>query len=172
MLFRSALFGEFLRARAADALPAAALQALRLQAAGLLAAHGHADAAISQLIHAEAWAEALVLLDAHAGRFTAQGRTRMVSDWILALPENTRASAQACYWLGFCELAVDPVTALAHLERAHQGFVAAGDALGAFYAAAAAADAVVFIGANLHAIEPWMAVLESGTPAYLARRDA
>ena len=167
-----ALFGEFLRARAADALPAAALQALRLQAAGLLAAHGHADAAISQLIHAEAWAEALVLLDAHAGRFTAQGRTRMVSDWILALPENTRASAQACYWLGFCELAVDPVTALAHLERAHQGFVAAGDALGAFYAAAAAADAVVFIGANLHAIEPWMAVLESGTPAYLARRDA
>ncbi len=170
-----ALFGEFLRARAADELPAPALQALRIQAAGLLAAHGHADAAITQLIHAEAWAEALALIDTHAGRFTAQGRTRMVSDWILALPEATRASAPACYWLGFCELAVDPVAALAHLERAHQGFIATGDvagALGAFYAAAAAADAVVFIGANLHAIEPWMAVLEAGTPAYLARRDA
>ena len=110
-----ALFGEFLRARAADELPAPALHALRIQAAGLLAAHGHADAAITQLINAEAGAEALVLIDAHAGRFTAQGRTRMVSDWILALPEGTRASAPACYWLGYCELAVDPVAALAHL---------------------------------------------------------
>jgi len=167
-----ALFGEFLRARAADKLGAAALRALRVQAAELLAAHGHADAAVAQLIAASAWSEALALTVAHAAHFVAQGRTAMVRDWIRALPEAERAGPQACYWLGYCELAADPASALRHLERARQGFEAAGDAPGTFYTAAAAADAIFFLGASLAAIEPWMPVLKSHAPAYLAQRDA
>lgn len=167
-----ALFGEFLRARAADTLGAQALRALRLEAAALLAAHGHADAAIAQLVDAGAWDEALRLLLAHAAAFVAQGRTRMVRDWILALPQAARSGPQACYWLGCCELATQPADALAHLEQAHRGFVAAGDALGSFYAAAAAADAIVFLGASLNAIEPWMPMLKAHVPGYLAQREA
>ena len=146
--------------------------ALRIDAAEILAAHGHADAAIASLIEAAAWAEALRLLVAHAGRFVAQGRTAVVRDWLLALPEAARDDPYAWYWLGYCEMALQPANALHHLERAGRGFAAAQDMRGYIHAAAAAADAIVFLGTSLDALEPWMQVLESYAPAYLARRDA
>lgn len=166
-----ALFNEFLRARAAERLSAPALLALRIAAARLLASNGQADAAIAQLIAALAWREALGLLLEQAGRFLAQGRTAMVRDALLAIPEPERNQAHAWYWLGCCELAIDPALALAHFERAHLGYVAEGDDLGAFHNAAAAADAIIFIGANLHAIEPWMPHLRAQAQAYLAQQD-
>ena len=167
-----ALFSEFLQARARQELSAAQLHALRVQAADLLAGQGHADAAIGQLLQAMAWDEALDLITQHAGRFAAQGRTAMVRDWILAIPEARRDRPAAWYWSGFCELAADPAQALRYLERAHHGYRMQDDGSGSFYTAAAAADAIVSIGANLHAIEPWMPVLMAHVDAYLARRDA
>ena len=166
-----ALFSEFLRARAAQALPAAGLQALHLAAARLLAAQGQADAAIAQLIEARAWDEAMALLAEHAGTWTAQGRTARLREWILALPESARQGAAAAYWLGCCELSSSPVQALAHLERSLAGHLAAGDAHGAFLAAAAAADAIVSIGANLHAIEAWMPLFKAHAAAWLDQHD-
>ena len=166
-----ALFAEFLRTRATQRLDAPALRALRVKAAGVLATHGQADAAIVQLIDASAWDEALALLLAHAERFVTQGRTEMVRDWVLALPEATRAGPHAWYWLGYCTMATEPVNALRHLERAHQGFVAAGDARGSFSAACAAADATVFLGSSLATLAPWLPVLEAYAPTYLVHRD-
>lgn len=172
-----ALFSEFLRARAEQRLPAAELRALRVHAARLLAAHGHADAAIARLVQAQAWDEALALIDGHGAGFAAQGRTAMLRDWLLAIPEPARDRPAAWYWLGYCTLAADPAQALLHLARARWPATAApdagpGDALGPFCTAAAAADAIVSIGADLHAIEPWMPVLRAHAEAYLARRDA
>jgi LuxR family transcriptional regulator, maltose regulon positive regulatory protein len=167
-----ALFGEFLRARAARELDANALRALQTQAAAILAAEGQADAAIAQLIAAQAWPEALDLLMAHAGRFLAQGRTATVRDWILALPDSHRHSAQALYWLGCCELAVNPASALLHLQAALTGFDAADDAYGAFCAACAAADAIVFLGDSLNTLQKWLPMMLAYAPTYLALRDA
>ena len=167
-----ALFSEFLRARATEAMDTTALRDLRSSAAAILARHGQADAAIALLVDAGAWDEALRLLLEHAASFVAQGRTSMVRGWIVALPGASRAGAQASYWLGYCELATQPAAALRHLEHAHKGFVAAGDVRGSFEAAAAAADAIVFLGAGLDAIERWMPVLKSHTPEYLRQRDA
>ncbi|MCL4746191.1 MAG: hypothetical protein KJZ83_12360 [Burkholderiaceae bacterium] len=166
-----ALFGEFLRARAGHDLEPDALRSLRIEAAGVLAANGQTDAAVLRFIEAEAWGEALDLLVANAGRLVAQGRTATVREGFLALPEQWRASALACYWLGYCELAIDPAAALAQLERAHHGFAAVGDMRGSFYAAAAAADAIVFLGANYEALAPWMSLLEAYAGDYLAQRD-
>jgi ATP/maltotriose-dependent transcriptional regulator MalT/DNA-binding SARP family transcriptional activator len=170
-----ALFSEFLRSRAADEMSPTELQALRVDAARLLAAHGDADAAIALLIDAGAWSEAFGLITEHAGRLVAQGRTALLREWILALPEGVRSGADASYWLGCCVLASDPAQALHHLECAHRGYlmledVAAG-AWGSFCTAAAAADAIIFIGANLHALDPWMPLLLNRTDAYLAQRD-
>lgn len=166
-----ALFGEFLRARAADRLSGQALRALRLQAAQLLAENGQADAAMAQLIAAAAFDEALTLLLAHAGRFVAQGRLETVRNWVLALPAALRGGAQACYWLGYCEMASQPADALVHLAHAQRGFAARADDAGSFESAAAAADAVVFLGANLQALAPWMPVLVCYAPTYLANRS-
>ncbi len=170
-----ALFSEFLRARAIAVLSPSALCELRLAAAQLLAEHGQPDAAIAQLIDAKAWDAALQLLLAHAAAFVAQGRTASVGEWINALPEALRVQAPVAYWQGTCALAIRPADALRHLERAYLGFVDAGDAgdaQGSFEAAAAAADAIVFLGASLDAMERWMPVLRSHTGEYLTRRDA
>ena len=166
-----ALFSGFLRARAADELSAPALRALRIDAARLLAAHGQADAAIAELVAAQAWDEAFELTVAHAGCFIAQGRSAMVRTWLLALPDGVRELAPVQYWLGCCELAVDPVQALRYLQCAHRRYTAVGAASDSFCAAAAAADAIFSIGTGLHAIEPWLPLLESQASAYLAQRD-
>ena len=167
-----ALFSEFLRARAAKLLTPADVQGLQLHAAQLLAAHGHADAAIARLLEAAAWDRATQLLLLHAAAFVAQGRTAMVCDWIMAMPETVRADTRLVYWLGYCKLATQPSEALTHLEQACAACAKSGDVQGAFYAAAAAADAVVFLGAGLAAMEQWMPILRSQTPAYLASRNS
>ena len=151
-----ALFSEFLRARAAETLVAPALRALRVQAANVLTAHGQGDAAITLLIAAEAWSEALQCIDAQAAGLVTQGRTALVRAAILAVleirPEIARDSPQTWYWLGHCSLAVDPAQALQQLGRARDGYQATGDDRGAFCTAAAAADAIVFVGASLQPI--------------------
>jgi len=167
-----ALFGEYLRTRAAAEFSADALRALRVEAAGLLASAGHADAALGQLVDAQEWARALQLLASHAGEFVAQGRSAIVRLAVSAMPEPWRSMPQACYWLGFCNLAIDPDTALRQLQQAHDGYLAVGDEQGAFEAAAAAADAIIFRGANYDALAPWLPLLERLTPGYLASRDA
>ena len=166
-----ALFGEFLRARAANEWDTGALRAVQTHAAAILAAEGQADAAITQLLAAQAWREALDLLLAHAGQFVAQGRTATVKDWILALPPQQRDSAKALYWLGCCELAINPASAMRHLEGAFTQFDAAGDAHGAFCAACAAADAIFFLGHSLTTLQKWLPQMLAHTPTYLARRS-
>jgi len=167
-----ALFGEYLRTRAAAEFSPDALRALRLEAARLLTSAGHADAALGQLVEAQEWAKALQLLASHAGEFVAQGRSTIVRQVVSAMPEPWRSAPQACYWFGFCNLAIDPDAALGQLQQAHDGYLALGDEQGAFEAAAAAADAIIFRGANYDALAPWLPLLERLTPGYLASRDA
>ncbi len=166
-----ALFGEFLRARAAAHMDGQALHTLRIQAAQLLGTHGQLDAAINQLMDAHAWDAALALLLKHAGSFVAQGRTSAVHHWLMAVPDAHQATAPVAYWLGYCEMASDPTRALQRFEQAHLGFVAMGDVRGSFLAASAAADAMVFIGASLAALSTWLPVLEAYAPTYLVNRD-
>jgi len=166
-----ALFGAFLRACAVKQLSPDALRALRVEAAGILESTGDASAAIGLLIEAQAWDEAMDLLAAHAGQFVAQGRSAVIGEAILRMPEAWRARPLGCYWLGFCQLAADPRAALEHLRQAHRGFQASGDLQGEFEVAAAAADAIIFLGSNYDALAPWMPILEAQAPAYLERRD-
>jgi len=165
-----ALFGEFLRAHAAQTLAPGEVQAMRLSAATLLATRGQVDVAITRLMDAAAWDEAMRLLDRHAGSFVAQGRTGSVLEWILALPPVQRQQPAMRYWRGLCQLASSPAVALAELQQAAHGFAASADADGAFQAAAAAADAIVFLGERLDVLEPWIVILALHAPAYLERR--
>lgn len=166
-----ALFREFLQTRADQTMDGTTLQALRLQAAHLLADNGQLDAAMVQLIAAQAWNETLSLVKDNAGALVAQGRTATVRGWIMALPESFRQNAQASYWLGCCELATHPAEALHHMEKAYAAFNAETNQRGAFEAAAAAADVVIFLGKNLDALSLWMPQLESYAPIYLNDRD-
>ncbi|MEO7278372.1 MAG: BTAD domain-containing putative transcriptional regulator [Casimicrobium sp.] len=166
-----ALFGEFLRAHAAATLSGADLQALRLAAAKLLAARGQTDVAITHLMDAAAWTDAAVLLTETAGRFVAQGRTASVVEWIHALPAQQQALPAMRYWSGVCQLASNPARALSELKQAEVGFAARSDNDGLFQTAAAAADAIVSLGERYDTLEPWIDILASHAPAYLAKRE-
>ena len=166
-----ALFSDFLQARAAEVLDPDALQLVQQDAARLLAEHGQADAAIVLLLRARAWDAAVALIVAEAGGLNAQGRTAILHEWIVALPQALRDEPWPAYWLGVCLLEVDPGRALVHLEHARRGHAAREDGHGAFCTAATAADAIVSMGANLHALQDWMPVLEQHAPRYLAHPD-
>jgi DNA-binding SARP family transcriptional activator len=139
-------------------------------AAQVLADDDQVDAAVALLMEADAFDEALGLILEHAGPFVAQGRMATVLGWIRSLPEAHRHGAQASYWLGYCEMAENPTPALKHFENALHGFVAAGDTRGAFFTAAAAADAIVFQGISLDSLAFWMPALEKYGPTYLDSR--
>jgi DNA-binding SARP family transcriptional activator len=166
-----ALFSEFLRAQATETLAAPMLRALRVNAAHVLSEHDQGDAAITLLIAAEAWPEALQRIESQATGLVTQGRTALLRDAILAVPERARDMPQAWYWLGYCSLAEDPARALQQLEQARCGYQAAGDERGVFCTAAAAADAIVFVGASLQPIGRWMPLLEAHAGTYLKQRD-
>ena len=167
-----ALFGEFLRARAGERLEAPKLNSLRIKAAQLLAAFGQIDDALTHLVDAKAWDDALGLIFSNASGFAAQGRIATVRAWLLALPAGVQGTPQALYWLGYCEMAMAPASALQKLELAHSGFMAIGDVRGSFFAAAAAADAIVSIGDSLKGLATLLPALESYAPTYLVNRDA
>ncbi len=126
--------------------------------------------AITQLMAAAAWDDATLLLGEHAGHFLAQGRTASIRDWILALPKALQQRPALHYWHGVCKLGSDPALALDELKRARHGFDAVGDTAGLFQTAAAAADAIVFLGNRLDVLEPWVVILGAHAPAYLAQR--
>ncbi len=166
------LFGAFLRARLEERLSPHALLAVRLEAVRLLLEQERIDAAITELIELGAWPRLVGVLDGHAAGCVEQGRSRSLREWILALPPPHRERASMRYWLGICELSIDPAAALHELEAAYHGYDAAGDAVGAFRAAAAAADAIVTLGESFASLLPWMETLETHVQGWLARRDA
>ena len=160
-----ALFGSFLRTQAALTRSPAALQTLQRTAAGVLVGNGQVDVAITQLLQAGAWDDAVALLLRHAGGFVAQGRTHTVRGWIDALPPDRLAPL--LYWRGFCRMAVEPQAALDDLQAAA---AQTGTATEALQIAAAAADTIVSLGACFDGLELWLPTLAAHAPAYLAQR--
>jgi LuxR family transcriptional regulator, maltose regulon positive regulatory protein len=156
------LFREFLLRRAQDTL-GAAWSELRRKAAALLEADGETAEAITLLLAAEAWDEALHLMHAHAAQLLQQGRGRVLEAWLRALPESLRArSPWALYWLGRCRLGYDPVEARRHLEAAFRLFERdGGDRVGLFSAWASIIDTFVFEWGEFASIDRWIAVLDT-----------
>ncbi len=166
------LFASYLQSRAQATLPPERLAAWHRRAADLLAGQGRADEAIPRLLDLGATVDAATMLRAQAPRLIADGRTDNLREWIAALPATQRdADPWLLYWLGHCDVATEPQRALATLQRAHAGFEAAGDRVGSFQCAAAAADAIVFLGDRFDALGPWLDVLRAGVDHFLARRD-
>ena len=161
-----ALFGAFLRERAASTRSRAALQTLRCAAARVLADNGQIDVAIVQLLQAAAWDEAVDLLLRHVASFVGQGRTQAVRAWMAALPSDRLAPL--LYWRGFCRMGAEPDAALEDFRAAAKQPGTGADAL---QIAAAAADTIVSMGACFESLEVWLPTLSEQAPAYLAQRS-
>ena len=168
-----ALFSEFLRARAAAELDVETLRALRVEAAALLVSAGHADAALGRTARRRGLGRGLC---AAAGARRAPGRARALGAdrpgaGGAAAGLARAAAGRATGWAFATWPSTRPLR-WPTCSTPTSACVEQGDTAGAFETAAAAADAIVFQGANYDALAPWMPILEAQAPAYLAQRDA
>ena len=149
-----ALFREFLLDRLRAEVAPDELAALRRRAAELLEADGAVESASDLYFNAGDWSNAVRMTLAHAPAMIAQGRVQRLAERIAALPaEEREREPWLAYWEGLARLNIEPFSALASLERAHQGFVARGDTAGQIQAAEAA------IGSRHLAWEDWRPIL-------------
>jgi len=156
-----ALFREFLLERLRAEVPLEELAALRRRAAGLLEADGALDDATDLYFQAGDWASAARMTLAHAPAMIAQGRVQPLAERIAALPaEEREREPWLAYWEGLARVNIDPLTALASLERAHRGFVARGDIAGQIQAAEAAIGSRYLAWEDWRPIHRWVDILQ------------
>jgi DNA-binding SARP family transcriptional activator len=151
-----ALFREFLEDRVEKAKSRQKHLRLACDSAMLLAASGQTDAALRLLLAAGKVDDAVrIVLDDAAG-LVAQGRLQTLATRIGALPRGTlQRWPWLGYWLGVCELGIDPVAARLELEAAFHRFEAAGDLVGQAVGAAAIIGSHSLEFRNYALLEPW-----------------
>jgi DNA-binding SARP family transcriptional activator len=155
------LFREFLLRRAQETLAPAELTRLRRRAAVLLEADGETAEAVTLLLAAQAWDEALRIVQAQAPEMLRQGRGCVLETWLHALPDSLRGqSPWALYWLGRCRLGYDPVAARGYLEQAFSLFEPGDDAAGLFSVWASIIDSFAYEWGEFAPLDRWIDVLD------------
>jgi ATP/maltotriose-dependent transcriptional regulator MalT len=112
------LFRAFLRARAAAQLSAEECAEAAGRAALVLEADNQVEDAVVLYLESRDWTAATRLILKHAHDLYAQGRWRTVLDWIAAMPGDVvEAAPWLGYWVGACQVWINPPTAREKLER-------------------------------------------------------
>ena len=166
-----ALFRNFLLTRAKATFSEAQMDALRLLAAGLLADHGQIDAAMEHLLQANAWPRAERLLHEHVASYVTQERTQPICAWIGLLPQAMQHSPRNTYWRAYCNMVLDPATALEGFNDAYQGFTDQAEPIGQLLCAAGAAESIVLLGTDQVTLDRWIQVFEALAAHYFEIRD-
>jgi DNA-binding SARP family transcriptional activator len=126
-----ALFRDFLRERAARALSSSALAEQVSHSASALEAAGDLDAAMALWIEGRDWAEVARAVTEKAAVLMRDGRRQTLTQWVLAIPEQTRsAHPWLVYWLGCAQLQTQPSEGIRALEQALDLFRERGDRTG------------------------------------------
>jgi ATP/maltotriose-dependent transcriptional regulator MalT/DNA-binding SARP family transcriptional activator len=155
------LFRAFLHVRARAGLPAVELVEAAGRAALLLEVDGHVEDAITMQLAASDWQAASRLIVQHAYNLYRQGRWRTLLEWIAALPPQvTEAQPWLAYWVGACQVWVNPPVARRMLEQAFDRFAALGDATGNILAAGAITRACI-LDTHWTALDRWIGTLEA-----------
>ncbi len=156
-----ALFREFLLGQAQRRLGADERRALAARAAQRLAARGAVPDALVLAREAQDWATLRALVQAHALAWAREGRAQAVSDWIDALPAALReADPWLAYWQGRAWIFLQPQRGRPALERALEGFRAAGDRRGQALALATLATGCYYEWADFRPLDRWLPELD------------
>ncbi|MFM9887342.1 MAG: BTAD domain-containing putative transcriptional regulator, partial [Burkholderiales bacterium] len=156
------LMREFLRMRAHYILGEDRIADVRRTLAQALEQEGRAEEAIVQWTTVAAWNEVTRVVVEHAPVMLSQGRSRVLSGWIDAVPGDiVDASGWLLYWQGVARGATDPLLGRADIERAYACFMAQNDSIGALLAAAAVLDQYFLAGADYTGVDAWLDRVEA-----------
>ena len=132
-----------------------------VRAAELLAARGQVSEALALYRDAGEWEPMRSLIHVHALEWARQGRGQALSDWIETLPTSVRARDPWLeYWFGRSWIFVEPERRRPSVERAHEGFHAAGDRRGEALAISAIVMSYYYEWANFAPLDRWLPEFE------------
>ena len=167
-----ALLRAFLTHRAAQLFDPAAMKAAMIGAARALEDFRYPEDAMPLYLRAGDVDSALALVLKEAKQLIAQGRWRVVVEWISVLPAGT--VSQNCwtgYWLGSARIAIDPGAAREALEQAFECAREAADQTCQVEIAAAIIQTYVLQHTHFRPLDRWIGILEDKINREGAVRD-
>lgn len=155
------LFREFLRetTRRKDD-PEHYQQMLRKTARVLREAEQIEDAA-DLYIEVRDWKALAEIVVTEAVILYSQGRIRLIDQWIVSIPEETRlAIPWIDYWFGICRIGFNLYAARKAFERANAGFKVNDDIVGRCLSAAGIVDTYVYEWGDFKPLDRWIDELD------------
>jgi ATP/maltotriose-dependent transcriptional regulator MalT/DNA-binding SARP family transcriptional activator len=170
------LLRDFLRNRAAQALPEALAPEQLRRAAGLLREAGQFEDAVALLIDCGCWADVATIAGEQAQAMLAQGRSETLARWLELLPPAlVDADPRLLHAFGACRSQTSPRAARRFFERAFEAYRRTDDRPGMLAACCGLVEALILEFDDLAPLDEWMPVLagladsSSAASAALAR---
>lgn len=156
------LFREFLQEQAARVFTDEEQSTLLRRAGRLLLDHGESDSGIYLLLQAESWDEAVKGILGSAAKMLANGRAQILRQWFSRLPvQLAENNSWITYWMGMCDLGIQPAQAQELFTSAYQNFREIGDIAGQYNAWAGIVDAIYMSHSIQTQLDPWIAEFDS-----------
>lgn len=156
-----ALFRTFLLDTAATVYSAERYRSLVRRAGSLLDERGMSEEALYSYLDAQAWDEAVRLIEQDAARLLSQGRWQTLRNWIEALPVTSlQNSPWLFYWLGRALIPTSHTEARKNLEIAITLFHDRGDVIGELLSASAIVWSLFLEARATEQFKSWIPVLD------------
>ncbi|MBI5038911.1 MAG: tetratricopeptide repeat protein [Nitrospirae bacterium] len=155
------LFREFLLSHARDYFPHDDISKIQQKAGTILEESGRFENAFDLYRNVCNWDGIARLVMKSAQTLMAQGRNRVLEEWITSLPGGVVDNdPYLLYWLGLSHLFFDPVQAGAQLKRALNLFRKQGDATGVFLTWSSIVQSITHFTMNLKELDQWIELID------------
>lgn len=127
------------------------------KAALILSEKGRYEDAFGLFRDCMQWERIELLIMEHGRELIAQGRGKLLEEWITSLPkDNFDNGPWLQYNLGLCRMSFNPAESRSHLERAFRLFEKRKDRVGVFLSWAGIVDSCIFGFDNLKLLDGWI----------------
>ncbi len=151
------MFREFLLLQARRLLSVEERRRLADRAGRLLLQSGDIEEAALLFIQAESWTALVGLVLENAAMLHAEGRIRLLMDWLVRIPEEICTSTPwLLYWLGTCRIFLDPEHSMPLLEQAYREFTEQDDDQGMLLTWAAIINAILLRSGSFAPFREWI----------------
>ncbi len=151
------MFRDFLLLQLQRFLPKKELKALAEKAGMLLQRSNDTEEAAQLFIRAESWSRLIRLVLENAATLCAEGRLRLLLDWITRIPEKIITTTPwLLYWFGTCKTFLDPIHSMPLLEQAYRQFKDKKEIEGMLLSWAAIVNAILLRSGSFSPFQQWI----------------
>lgn len=156
------LFGDFLVHCAMQTFSAVGLKQLQEKAAGILLGENEIENAAELISEMQDWPSLEELVVKNARGLLTQGKNRMLTNWIMRLPEDTLfRKSWLLYWLGVGRMPFEPQICQDYFEIAFSLFRKSKDSQGIFASWSGIIRANIFKFRSNDSFIKWIPVLDT-----------